>query len=46
MNQAKIFILLTDGQKRLEISGPLDLLNKFMASINRPEIFNRASKYQ
>lgn len=31
-----IFIAVTDGNQRLEISGTLDLLKKFMGSVNAP----------
>lgn len=31
-----VYISLTDGKQRLEISGTLDLLKKFMGSVNVP----------
>lgn len=40
-----VYIALTDGKQRLEISGTLDLLKKFMGSVNVPSgttIYNPA----
>ncbi|HMS00280.1 MAG TPA: hypothetical protein PKE62_13585 [Anaerolineales bacterium] len=40
-----VFIAVTDGEQRLEISGTLDLLKKFMGSVNVPSgatIYNPA----
>lgn len=35
-NISHVFIAVTDGEQRLEISGTLDLLKKFMGSVNVP----------
>lgn len=35
-NIPHVFISVTDGKQRLEISGTLDLLKKFMGSVNAP----------
>lgn len=33
-----VFIAVTDGKQRLEISGTLDLLKKFMGSVTAPGV--------
>lgn len=37
-NISHIFIAVTDGEQRLEISGTLDLLKKFMGSVTAPGV--------
>ena len=40
MNEPLLYIAITEGPSRLEISGTLDLFHQFLKTINRPEIFN------
>jgi hypothetical protein len=40
MNEPILYIAITEGPSRLEISGTLDLFHKFLNTIHRPEVFN------
>lgn len=43
-----VYISLTEGNHRLEISGTLDLLKKFMGSVNAhltPTVYNPAPEH-
>jgi hypothetical protein len=40
MKEPLLYIAITEGPSRLEISGTLYLFHQFLKTINRPEVFN------